>query len=141
MSKEFSGDGLSFSYPDKWVLEQEKSPTGWTVTLQSPGTAFAMIQLDRDLPDPQQMIDEALETLRSDYPTLEAESTLETIAGEMAIGHDLEFFSMDLLNSAWTRSFYGPAGTVFLLCQVTDADREEYEPGLKEVTRSMRSEE
>jgi hypothetical protein len=141
MSKQFSEDGLSFSYPDDWRLEHEVAPNGWTVTLQSPGAAFAMIQLDRDLPDPRQMVHEALETLKADYPSLEAEAAIETVAGEMAVGHDMEFFSLDMLNTAWTRSFYGVAGTVFVLCQATGADEEDYEPALRGVVRSLRSEE
>src|SRR5262245_58042719 len=114
MSKTYAEDGLSFNYPDDWRIEREESANGWTVTLQSPGAAFAMIQLDRDMPEPRQMVHEALETLRDDYATLDADSALETIAGEMAIGHDMEFFSMDMLNTCWTRSFYAVAGTVFV---------------------------
>jgi hypothetical protein len=141
MSKVFDQDGLSFAYPDDWNLELEQADNGWTATVQSPGTAFALIQLDRDLPEPELMVEEALETLRSDYPTLEAASAIETLAGEMAIGHDIEFFSMDMLNTCRTRSFYGGAGTVFVLCQASGADREDYEGVLRALTASMRSEE
>lgn len=141
MSKQFSEDGLSFTYPEEWRLEHEPAENGWTVTLQSPGAAFAMIQLDRDLPDPRQMVQEALETLRADYPTLEAEATIEALAGEMAVGHDIEFFSLDMLNTCWTRSFYAPAGSVFVLCQATGADEEDYESTLRGICASLRSEE
>jgi hypothetical protein len=141
MSKHFQEDGLSFSYPDDWRIEHEEADDGWTVTLQSPGSAFALIQLDRNLPDPRQMVHEALETLKSDYPSLEAESALETVAGEMALGHDIEFFSLDMLNTAWTRSFFSLAGTVFVLCQATGADEEDYEPALRQICASMRHEE
>ena len=141
MIKEFNQDGLSFAYPDDWNLELEPAENGWTATVQSPGTAFAMVQLDRDLPEPEQMVEQALETLKSDYPSLEAESAMETVAGEMAIGHNIEFFSMDMLNTCWTRCFYGGAGTVFVLCQASGVDREDYEGVLRALTRSMRSEE
>jgi hypothetical protein len=139
--KQFNEDGLSFSYPDDWRIEHERADNGWTVTLQSPGAAFAMVQLDRDLPDPRQMAHEALETLKADYPTLEADAALETVAGEMAVGHDMEFFSLDMVNTCWTRSFYGLAGTVFVLCQATGADEEDYEPALRGIVASLRSEE
>jgi hypothetical protein len=141
MSKQFSEDGLSFSYPDDWRIEREPADNGWTVTLQSPGAAFAMIQMDADMPDPRQMVHEALETLQGEYPTLEASSALETISGEMAVGHDMEFFSLDMLNTCWTRSFYGVAGTVFILCQATGADEVDYEPALRGICASMRLEE
>ena len=79
--------------------------------------------------------------MKADYPSLEAEATIETMAGEMAIGHDMEFFSLDMVNTAWTRSFYGLAGTVFVLCQASGADEEDYESALRGICSSMRSEE
>ncbi|MFO0875940.1 MAG: hypothetical protein U0840_00955 [Gemmataceae bacterium] len=141
MMKQFIADGLAFTYPADWKLEQEDSAEGWTVTLQSPGTAFAVIQLDRDLPDPRQVVEEALGALREDYPNLEADSALENIAGEMALGHDIEFIHLDMLNSCRTRSFYGPAGTVFLLCQWSGADSEDFESSLDGIVKSVKSEE
>ena len=58
------------------------------------------------------------------------------LAGSLSI----EFFSMDMVNTAWTRSFYGPAGTVLVLCQASGADEEDYEPVLRAVCASMRAE-
>lgn len=141
MSKLFAGDGLSFSYPDDWRLEREETENGWTVTVQSPGAAFATISLDRDLPDPRDMVQAALEALKADYPTLEADAALETVAGEMAVGHDIEFFSLDMVNTCKTRSFHGLAGTVFVMCQASGIDDEDYEPALSGLVASMRSEE
>ena len=140
MSKHYAEDGLSFDYPAGWKIEREEGESGWTVTLQSPGAAFALVRLDRDLPDPRQVVHEALETLKGDYPTLEADVALESVAGEMAVGHDMEFFSMDMLNTCWTRSFYGVAGTVFVLGQSTGADEDDYEPDLRGILLSMRTE-
>lgn len=141
MTKQFHEDGLSFRYPADWKLEHERADNGWTVTLQSPGAGFAVVQMDYNMPDPRQMVHEALETLQGDYPTLDADAALETIAGEMALGHDVEFFSLDMLNTAWTRSFYGLAGTVFVLCQTSGADEKDYEPEMRALCASMRLEE
>jgi hypothetical protein len=139
--RDFNEDGLSFSYPDDWKIEREPSAEGWTVSLQSPGTAFAMIRLDRNMPGTEQVAMTALEALKDDYPSLEAEPTIDMLAGEMAIGHDVQFFSLDLATTCWTRSFYGAAGTVLVMCQVSDLDQETYEPALRAICKSMRSEE
>jgi hypothetical protein len=138
--RQYSEDGLSFSYPDDWGLEREESDEGWTLTLQSPGTAFALVRLDRNLPTTEDVATTALEALRDDYPKLEAETAIATMAGEMAVGHDIEFFSLDLAITAWTRCFYGPAGTVLVLCQVSDVDQEQYEGALRAFCASMRAE-
>ncbi len=138
--KDFNKDGLSFSYPEDWKMEREDDADGWTVSLQSPGTAFAMIRLDQELPTTEEVAITALEALKDDYPALEVKSTVDMLAGEMAIGHDLQFFSLDLATTCWTRSFYGTAGTVLVMCQVSDIDQETYEPALRGICASMRSE-
>jgi hypothetical protein len=137
----FNEDGLSFDYPEDWRLEREPNDDGWAVTVQSPGTAFMLVQLDRSLPPTEEMIKATLEAMQQDYPALEAAPAIDTLAGEMAIGHDIEFFSLDTANVAWTRSFYGMAGTVLVLCQVSGLDEQEYEPALRAMCASMRSEE
>jgi hypothetical protein len=141
MNQSFHDDGISFVCPDGWSLEREPTDDGWTVTLQSPGTAFAMVRLDKSMPAVQDVAAATLEALRADYPELEADTAIETIGGEMAVGHDVEFFSFDLSVTAWTRCFYGLAGTVLVLCQVSGADDVEYEPALRALCASIRSEE
>src|SRR5688572_16267358 len=108
MMRTFSADGLSFDYPADWRLSREESGDGWAVTLQSPGVSFALVRLDRAMPSAGEVAEAALSALRADYPGLDARTAVETMAGEMAIGHDVEFFSMDIANVCWTRCFYGP---------------------------------
>src|SRR4051812_18103304 len=108
--KEFSMDGLAFTFPDSWKVESEPGDDGWTLTLQSGSTAFAVIQLDRTLPEPGQLLDEALDALRGEYRDIDVEPALETIAGEVALGHEVEFQSLDVPVTCWTRAFHGPAG-------------------------------
>ena len=137
--KHFSEDGLSFSYPDDWRIEREPIDNGWSVVVQSPGTGFAQIWLDRDMPTTEAMATTALEALQEDYPNLEAESAIEMLAGEMAIGHDFQFISLDLIITCWTRSFYSVAGTVLVLCQFDDLDHETCEPALRGICASLQS--
>jgi hypothetical protein len=134
----FNEDGISFSYPDNWRLEREENADGWTVSLQSPGTAFLVCRLDRSLPTPEHVLETTLKAMRSDYPELEAEPTIDMLGGEMALGHDMNFFSLDVSNSCWTRSLYSEAGTLLLLWQVSDIEEEVYEPVLRAVCASLR---
>ena len=141
MLRTFSEDGLAFDYPAEWKVEREESEDGWAVTIQSPGAAFAVVRLERSMPDAVEVVEAALAVLKAEYPALEATSALETIAGEMAVGHDIEFFSLDIANFASTRCFFGPAGTVLLLCQYSDVDEEGVEFTLRAIGASMRVEE
>jgi hypothetical protein len=140
MSATFAADGLGFSYPEDWTLEREEEENGWTVTVQSPGTAFALVRLDLELTEPSEVVEATLKALRDDYPDLEAETAMDLLAGEMAIGYDIEFFSLDMTVTCWMRSLYAGAGTVLVMCQFSDAEQEVAEPVLRALCASLYSE-
>ena len=133
----FDDGGIRFRYPENWQLEREDNENGWTVSVQSPGTAFLMVCLREDTPTTDEMADAALEALREDYPELEAEDCIDSVAGQPAIGHTVRFFSLDLTNTCWTRSFYSSHGTVLVLWQVNDLELEQSEPVLRAICASF----
>jgi hypothetical protein len=139
--KTFEQEGLSFAYPENWSLEEEETDEGWTVSVQSPGTAFLTVSCDSRMPTAEEMAEAALGAMREEYPSLEAESAVDTLAGQPAVGHDMRFFSFDLTNTCWTRSFYSDAGTVLVLCQTSDLEEEKYEPVLRAICASLKVEE
>ncbi len=140
MIREFSSEGIHFSYPENWRLEREDTDEGWTVSVQSPGTAFLMVSLRHDMPTVDQMAETALAALRDDYPDLEADDCADALAGQPAVGHDIHFFKFDLTNTCWTRSFSSPRGTVLVLWQANDLEMEERGPVLRAICASMRLE-
>src|SRR5262245_63441268 len=137
MIAEFHDGGISFRYPESWRLEREETDQGWTVSLQSPGTAFMMVCLREDMPSTDCLADAALATLREDYPELEADECVDSVAGQPAVGHDIQFFSLDLTNTCWTRSFYTSRGTMLVLCQTNDLELEKNEPVLRAICASL----
>jgi hypothetical protein len=137
MISQFDQDGIHFRYPGNWRLEREDQEEGWTVTLQSPSTAFMLLSLRQDMPPIEQVAEDALTALREDYPELEADDCVDSVAGQPAVGHEVHFFSLDFTNTAWTRSFYTPRGTVLLLCQSNDLEMEDNEPVLKAICASL----
>src|SRR5436190_14918634 len=112
MVAEFNDKGIRFKYPENWKLEREETDAGWTVIVQSPETAFMMISLRADMPTPEEMTATALEAMRDEYPDLDADELVDSLAGQPAPGHNIRFFSLDLTNTAWTRSIYCAAGTL-----------------------------
>jgi hypothetical protein len=141
MNQHYQADGVSFRYPDNWRLDREESADGWTVLLQSPGTAFLTLTCDQSGASTEEIAAAALEALREEYPALEASPQVDTLAGQMAVGHDIEFFSLDLTNTCWTRSIDSAAGTLLVLCQTNDLELEEYEPVLRAICASLAVEE
>jgi len=137
MVAQFEESGIRFKYPENWQLEREESEGGWTVSVQSPETAFFLLCLREDMPETNEVADTALAALREDYPDLEADGCVDTLAGQPAIGHDIRFFSLDLTNTCWIRSFYSAQGTVLLMFQFNDLEIEKNEPVLRAMCASL----
>jgi hypothetical protein len=137
MAAKFDDGGIRFLYPENWRLEREDSAEGWTVSVQSPQTAFLLITVNDELPSTDEMLATALEALKAEYPDLEAEDFIGSVAGQPAPGHDIRFISLDLTNTCWTRSFYCAAGTVLLLCQFNDLENDINEKVLRAICASL----
>lgn len=137
----FQKDGISFQYPDNWRLTREDAEAGWTVTVESPDTAFFLLTLDESMPEVGLVIQTSLDALQADYPDLEADDALESLASQPAMGHDIRFFSLDLTNTCCTRSFYVGAGTVLAMWQASDLDFDQVEPVFQAIRASLRIEE
>ena len=137
MPADFHENGISFRYPENWRLEREESDTGWTVSLQSPQTAFVVVSCDGSMPSAEDVAQTTLEALQSEYPGLEADPAVDTLAGQMAVGHDIRFFSFDLTNTCWTRSLYSESGTLLVLCQANDLELDDYEPVMRAICSSL----
>ncbi|AMV35906.1 hypothetical protein [Planctomyces sp. SH-PL62] len=134
----YDEQGLRFDYPPDWVLEETEDGAVRTVAVQAPdGAGFAVIQTDDSRPDPAEIADAALQAMRDDYPDLESRPILETINDHAATGHDLEFVSLDVTNSASIRCFRTPTRTILALGQWSDLDGEETAQQVLAVVRSI----
>jgi hypothetical protein len=140
MSAVFAEDGVQFTYPPDWQLTRDDNPSVWTVTLQSPATAFMMVTFDRDMPEAELMVETALDAMKEEYEGLEFEPVAESIGNQPAIGHDIRFFSFDLTNTCGTRSFYAETGTVLLFWQTADLELDVVEPIFKALRSSLKIE-
>ena len=137
MAAQFLEDGIGFQYPENWDLQREVNDNGWTVTVQSLATAFFMLTYDADMPETELMAATALEAMREEYPELEADDAVESLAGQPAVGHDIQFFSLDLTNTCWARSFYAAGGTLLALWQANDLELDQVEPILRAIIASL----
>src|SRR5260370_26290737 len=137
MVEGFEEESIRFRYPESWRLEREDNDTGWNVVVQSPDTAFAMISRNYESISVESMAETALTAMREDYPDLEADSCVDSLAGRPAVGYDIRFFSFDLTNTCWIRSFYSSRGTMVVMCQVNDLELETNEPVLRAISASL----
>jgi hypothetical protein len=134
----FSRDGISFRHPANWRVEAEESEDGgWAATVSSPGTAFVLLALRPDAADPADLADQTLAALKADYKELDAENRVETIAGRMAIGHDIDLMTLDTAVVCRTRCLDTPAGPLLVLCQASEYDRDGADPVLRAIIASL----
>lgn len=134
----FDDFGIRFEYPMDWELDVDDDGTRQVISLQSPeNPAFLMLTLDEDRPPPAEVADEALTAMRAEYPELDARPVLEVIDGHRAVGHDLDFFSLDLTSSCAIRCFRTPRRTVLFFAQWTDVEGEETENVIRSMRRTL----
>jgi hypothetical protein len=139
MTAVYEDHGIRFQYPQNWDLEvSDDGPDRTTVALQAPGgLAFALVTIDDSCPPADELADEALEAMRAEYPALDAVPATETIAGHQAIGHDIDFISLDMTNSCAIRCYRTPRRTVLIFGQWSDLDEENSEALIRAVRSSL----
>src|SRR5437763_15683878 len=140
MIQTFERDGVRFQYPATWAVEAEDADAGWAVSVTSPQTAFLVVSLRPEAHDPAELADQTLDALKNEYKELDAENAIETVAGLLAIGHDIDFLTLDTAITCRTRCFDSPAGPVLVMTQVSEFDRAANEPVLKAICASIRIE-
>ena len=134
----FDDHGIRFEYPSDWELELTADYQRTTISLQAPdGVAFAMVTLDEERPAPSEMADEALSAMKDEYPNLDASPAIETIDGHKAVGHDIEFFSLDLIGGCLIRCFRTARRTVMIFGQWSEAEDCDPEDAIRAIRMSI----
>lgn len=138
MIRTFERSGVRFRYPANWTAEAEDADGGgWAVTVQSPDTAFALVSLRPDAANAADLADETLAALAAEYKELDAETAVETVGGVAAVGHDIDFLTLDAAVACRTRCVETPTGPLLLMSQVSEYDRGKNEPVLRAVVASL----
>lgn len=117
MQNEYRTDGLRFAYPSDWNLTEEQQPDGLSLMVHGDGTAFCSIMLMPDRPAIDHVLDTALGAFRESYDELDTEPVKCRLASRAARGIDVDFYCLELLNSAWLRAFRTGRYTVFIMFQ------------------------
>lgn len=134
----YDDHGIRFEYPEDWELEVTDDAPRTTVAVQSPGgLAFALVTLDNTRPEPATLADEALAAMRDEYPHLDTSPAVETIAGRRAVGHDLEFVSLDLIHACAIRCYRTDRRTILVFGQWSDLEGDEPEVLLRALRGSL----
>lgn len=140
MPARFAKLGISFQYPDNWTLDEEDALAGrQSVTVYSPGGAFWSVAVHPRSADPARLAQGAFDAMRQEYEELDAEESREVIAGHQTVGYDLNFFALDLTNTAQVRCLQTDRATYSIFCQAEDREFAEIERVFQAITASLLS--
>jgi hypothetical protein len=128
--------GVQFQYPEGWSLEAGDEARGDEVTVYSPGGAFWSLTI-RDGSDPAEMMDIVVEAMRDEYDELDSENVEDSIAGEELSGCDINFYCLDLTNTAQVRAFCRGEKTYLMIWQAEDREFEEIAPIFRAIATSL----
>lgn len=130
--------GIHFQYPENWTLDESEALEGErSVSVYSPGGAFWSVIIHPPTLDPRVLAEAALDTMKQVYDELDAEPIEESIADRELIGCDMNFYCLDLTNTAQVRGFRRPEGTYLVMCQADDREFSEVEPVFRAMTLSL----
>lgn len=138
MVRNYDHHGLSFQFPENWKLDEETvedgSPSVW---LYPPGGGFWSVTMYGSDVDAQWATQQTLDTMRGEYPDLDVDSRVETIAGQKLAGYEMNFVCLDMVNTARVLCLEDDRGTLVILEQAEDQDWENLADVYTAVTTSL----
>ena len=138
MPATYDRQGISFQYPDNWELDEgEPFAERNSVTVFSPGGAFWALMIYPPDDDLDERMDDIIKALRGEDPEMDVETATERLAERDLVGFDLNFFYMDLTNTAIIRSWRTPQGSFVALWQAEDREYAEIEEVFRAITISL----
>jgi hypothetical protein len=134
----YDDHGVRFEYPSEWAVEVTDNAPLTTVNLEHPdGVAFLIVTTDQSCPDPGEVADTILDTLRDEYPELEDDPFEEVVYDRLISGHDVQFFALDLPNTARIRCFRTLNRTITIYGQWADLVETEVSDLAESIIRSV----
>jgi hypothetical protein len=144
MPRTYHNLGLSFQYPDNWMLDESDANADSTglgeshsITVSSPGGAFWTLVKHHVTQEPARALETSLTAMREVYPDLDVERTEEEIAGHRLRGYELNFICLDLTNTAVLQSFRTPTASFLIMYQADDREFDQVKHVFDAITTSL----
>ncbi|MCE9629136.1 MAG: hypothetical protein K8S94_00245 [Planctomycetia bacterium] len=119
----FDRFGLAFDYPDNWSVDTADADGRYaTVTVYSPEGGFWSVSGHAGGGDPRELAAAVVSQMKKDYQELDSEPATDVIEGNELPGFDLNFYCLDLTNTAHVRTLETPEAVYLILCQAEDRE-------------------
>lgn len=137
MQQQFQGLGIRFRYPDDWRLSEEMGENEVSITVSSPETAIWSATVMRRRPEPEEVLQTAIEVFREEYDDLDVAETHARLANREVPAADIDFVCFEMTNTAHLRAFRTGQFTVLVLYQSSDADMDDHNETLEAISDSL----
>lgn len=120
--------GMRFMYPENWTLEESDpiirgaSWTDYALTITSPGGGFWSVVRYAPGTNPEKYLNALLQTMQEEYQDVDVDLHSSLMEGRDVTGYDLNFFCLDLTNTALIRGISTPHATWVVYCQAEDRE-------------------
>jgi hypothetical protein len=134
----FDRFGLAFDYPDGWAVDTGDAGGRYaTVTVYAPSGGFWSVSGHAPGGDPRDLSTAALAEMRQEYRDLDAEEATDRIAGRDLPGFDMNFYCLDLTNTAQVRTLLTDEAVYLIFCQAEDREWDQIAPVFAAMTTSF----
>jgi len=134
----FNRFGLAFDYPENWSVDTDDSRDRYAaVTVYSPEGGFWSVSGHAAGGDPAELAVAVLAQMRTEYQDLDSEPAGNEIAGHALTGLDINFYCLDLTNTAQVRTLETADSIYLLICQAEDREWERISAVFAAITTSF----
>lgn len=137
MTAVYHKHGARFQYPRSWSLSEEQAEQEVCITVSSPETAFWSLTLFFDGPSPEDVAETVVQAFQDEYEELDIYPEVASVGPHQAVALNLEFMTLDLMNSAFVRVCRTDQFTAVILYQGTDRELAESLDVLEAISTSL----
>ena len=101
----FEGFGFKFAYPLTWELEDDLVGENGYVSVTSPKGAFWILKKNPVGSNPELIHQDVINTMRMEYQDMEVYRIEKTLFGKTLVGFEMNFYYLDLTNTAMVMTF------------------------------------
>jgi len=134
----FDRFGLAFDYPENWTIDTDDADGRYaTVTVYSPDGSFWSVSGHAPGGEARELSAAVVAQMRREYQELDSEPASDTVAGRTLDGFDLNFYCLDLTNTAQVRTLATARAVYLIHCQAEDRDWDRVAPVFAAITTSF----
>ncbi len=115
-------DGIQFSFPIGWQVEHSEDERGRLASLDGPSATFSVVGVYPKEEDPEDVVEQTIESLRDEHPGLELEDAEDEEWNEHITSEQVCFMSVDTVSYCRIRSWRMAEKTVVVFTQFPERE-------------------